>query len=68
MLGSGRSLDFSAIPSLPDVHRGLTDPFGVLTIAIPEDQLDAMSSVVVVDLAAANVQTDEEETTTTYVG
>lgn len=53
MLASGAALEFIAIPKLTDVHADSADPSGELTIVIQESELDLMSSVVVIDIAAS---------------
>lgn len=51
MLASGTDLNFSAVPHLPDIHQGLADPHGELTIFVPEREIDPMSSVIVVEIS-----------------
>lgn len=53
LLGTGDRLTWSAEPRLKDIHTAAPDPTGELRVTIPEQLLDRLCTVVVVDFAPA---------------
>ncbi|WP_181157106.1 MULTISPECIES: alpha-L-fucosidase [unclassified Microbacterium] len=51
VLGTDSALEYEAVPSLPDVHAGSTDPRGDLEITVPRDVADSLMPVIEVHLA-----------------
>jgi len=50
-LSDARLLQWTAVPALPEVHRGAVDPRGELVIAMTEDDAAGLCPVFAVDLA-----------------
>ncbi|MER5530390.1 hypothetical protein ABT075_38395 [Streptomyces sp. NPDC002677] len=50
LLADGSPLSWSAHPRLKDIHAGTLDPLGELHIAVAEEDLDRMGTVVAVAL------------------
>jgi alpha-L-fucosidase len=50
VLGRADDLRFTAVASLPEVHRGAIDPLGELEISIPDDVADILMPVIAVKI------------------
>jgi alpha-L-fucosidase len=56
VLATGEALGWSGVPSLPEVHRGATDPLGDVVITLPPSLGDPLCPVLAVDISLTYAQ------------
>jgi alpha-L-fucosidase len=54
VMATGEALGWSGVPSLPEVHRGATDPLGDVVIMLPPSLGDPLCPVLAVDISRAH--------------